>query len=327
MKICTYIVLLLSSLGAAAQQVPKQVLAEHFTNTYCSVCANNNPGLYNNLFSFSGVLHIAYYPSAPYAACPLSQQNVAEQDARTNYYGIYGATPRLVVQGNVLPPTNYTDPNIYQSQLGQTASFYMQADVSSVADTAIMVRMVIRKVDTSSIDSLLLYGAIAEDTLFFAANNGETVQYDVFRHSIFGAQPMRIAAPVNIGDSLVYTRNISLGGVQDIHRAYALVMAQQTDNTMVQAARSANLQPAMSVPGIASNKAISIYPNPAGAYLYIDAATYPVNGTIINISGQVMKQFNVAERYEPVDVSGLKAGVYFIKHRENAFKYVELLKQ
>lgn len=325
MKIYSSILLVLTTLSVTAQQVPKRIVAEHFTNTYCSVCAANNPGLYNNLFNFPTVLHIAYYPSAPYAACPLSQQNVAEQDARTNYYGIYGATPRMVVQGNVLPPTNYTDPNIYQSQVGQTTSFYMQADVSSVADTAIMVRMVIRKADTSSIDSLLLYGAIAEDTLFFAANNGETIQYDVFRRSIFGAQPMRIAAPQSIGDSLVYTQTISLSGVADIHSVYAIVMAQQTDNSMVQAARSANLQPTMGVAGVITNTTIHIYPNPAGAYLFIDAVTYPVNAAITNVTGQVVRTFHIADKYSPLDISVLKPGIYFL--RANNAEHVRFVKK
>jgi hypothetical protein len=83
-------------------QVPKKVVVEHFTNTRCSVCASRNPGFYNNYKTQAGVIHLAIHPSSPYAACVLSQHNPVENDARTNYYGVYGGTPVLVIQGVVI---------------------------------------------------------------------------------------------------------------------------------------------------------------------------------------------------------------------------------
>ncbi len=53
----------------------QSVLVEHFTNTLCSICASRNPGFYQNLQSQQDVLHIAYHPSSPYAACVLNKQN------------------------------------------------------------------------------------------------------------------------------------------------------------------------------------------------------------------------------------------------------------
>ena len=88
------------------------MLVEHFTNTYCSVCASKNHGFYANLWRYPQVWHVAYHPSSPYAACPLSMANVPENDARTNYYGVYGGTPRLVIQGAVVTSTNYADSAI-----------------------------------------------------------------------------------------------------------------------------------------------------------------------------------------------------------------------
>src|SRR5690606_32021138 len=94
---------------------------------------------------------------------------------------------------------------------------------------SVTVKVVVKKVDTSSISSLLLYGAIVEDTLFFTANNGETKQYDVFRKALWGASPLSISAPVAVGDSAVYTKTLPVDAVWDMHRVYAAAIIQQTD--------------------------------------------------------------------------------------------------
>src|SRR5688572_6916976 len=108
--------------SVAIAQVPKKVIVEHFTNTKCSICASKNPGFYTNLAAHPGVLHLSVYPSSPYAACLLSQQTQPESDARTNYYGIYGGTPRFIIQGTVLPSnTNYADASIFTPYTGQTS--------------------------------------------------------------------------------------------------------------------------------------------------------------------------------------------------------------
>ena len=83
-------------------QVLQTVVVEHFTNTRCGICASRNPGLFNNLAANPKILHIAVHPSSPYSTCLLNQHNKVENDARTNFYGIYGGTPRIVINGTVM---------------------------------------------------------------------------------------------------------------------------------------------------------------------------------------------------------------------------------
>ena len=107
------VALLVFNLSSKAQ-VPKKVIVEHFTNTVCSVCASKNPGFYTNLKNQQGVIHLAVHPSSPYTSCILSKHNVSENDARTNYYGVYGATPRLAIQGVVIASNaNYSSAAIF----------------------------------------------------------------------------------------------------------------------------------------------------------------------------------------------------------------------
>ena len=112
----------LTSIQLVFSQVPKKVVVEHFTNTNCSICASRNPGFYTNLHNQTGILHLAVHPSSPYPNCLLYQQNGTANDARTNYYGIYGSTPRLVINGNVISGgTNYSSSSIFTPYLGLTS--------------------------------------------------------------------------------------------------------------------------------------------------------------------------------------------------------------
>nr|MBK9652878.1 hypothetical protein [Bacteroidota bacterium] len=92
-KKAIYVVVLGLSFSANAQS-PKTVLVEHFTNTWCSICASKNPAMYQTLSNYPQVLHIAFHPSSPYPGCVFNVQNMAENDARANYYNAYGGTPK-----------------------------------------------------------------------------------------------------------------------------------------------------------------------------------------------------------------------------------------
>jgi hypothetical protein len=148
---------LFHGISVAAQPVPRTSVVEHFTNTYCSVCASRNPGFYGNLAAFPQVLHIAYYPSSPYAACPFNQMNRPENDARTRFYGIYGSTPRLVINGSEVPSgTPYTDPAIFTSGLGQTSDFSLRIVIRRSSASAGEANIIIKKVAPNALDSLTL---------------------------------------------------------------------------------------------------------------------------------------------------------------------------
>lgn len=119
--------LLLLFFGLSSQlfsQVPGNILVEHFTNTKCSVCASRNPGFQANLNAHPAVKLLSIHPSAPYSTCLLSQQNTADNDARTNYYGVYGGTPRLVINGTVISASvNYGAASVFTPFENLTKSF------------------------------------------------------------------------------------------------------------------------------------------------------------------------------------------------------------
>jgi len=294
-----------------AQPVPKTVIAEHFTNTYCSVCAFSNPPLYNNLSNYPQVLHIAYHPSSPYAACPLSMHNVSENNARTNFYGIFGATPRLIVQGNLVSG-GFANPAIYTSVLGQTTSFSMSATLMPLGADSFVTRVVIKKEDTSSLTDLQLYGALVEDTLFFTAANGETRSYDVFRKAVWGSTSLSITAPVAVGDSVVFTQATAVNTVWIRSRVYAIVMLQDAGKEMIQAARSSNAPSTAAATFMEAGKNVIAYPNPANDRIWLKGAdsVFPIKYSLYEATGRQIQNAVLEQKQSYIDIAALPAGVY-----------------
>ncbi len=165
-------------------QVPLQSVVEHFTNTKCGICTNRNPGFYSNLNSTSGVLHLSIHPSAPYATCALSQQNTVDNNAHTNYYGVYGSTPRLVINGDVISTSaNYSASSLFTPYLGLTSSFSLKSSQTLVGTDSVRSTIVIKKAAASTTTTASLFIDLAEDTVFFNGGNGEVTHYNVLRKS------------------------------------------------------------------------------------------------------------------------------------------------
>lgn len=322
----TIFAVLIVSFEVAAQQVPRKVVVEHFTNTYCSICANRNPGFYNAISQFPDILHVAYHPSAPYPSCPINQYNKSENDDRANYYGIYGATPRIVIQGNVINATqNYGDNTLYQNEQNKMSSFAVRTTLTKTSATSIDVTVVIKKMDTSSIASLTLYGLIAEDTLQFNANNGETEHYDVFRKSIWGA-PQSITVPVNVGDSISMSQTITIDNIWNSKRTYALAFIQDGNKNVIQAERSETVDSPsdISIPVISNS--IHIVPNPANNIITISGTADNAVADVYNLQGQLVIKENL-QHNNTIDISRLTRGQYIIKlYNDNNHKILKLIK-
>ena len=187
------------------------------------------------------MIHLAIHPSSPYSNCVLSQHNSLENDARTNYYNIYGATPRIVVQGTSIPATtNYGDASIFTSQSGQMSPFTVRTSLD-VNGGQVIITVVVKTEAIHSFTDLKLFTAIAEDTVFYNAPNGENEHYNVFRESVFETEGKTITPSMMVGDSVMFTESIALDMVWDVNRISSISILQESGNkAVVQAATSRN---------------------------------------------------------------------------------------
>lgn len=314
MKRLTLLIHMLFALGVLnAQQVAKNVLVEHFTNTRCSVCASRNPGFLNNLQNQSGVLHVAYYPSSPYPTCLLNQQNKTENDDRTKWYGIFGATPRLVIQGKVVDGfADYAADELFAPFRSQTTFISCNAVIQEF-DDSLEVELLIYKTDTSGITQLNLTVLVVEQLLNYDAPNGEDKHLNVFRKSLTSVTGEFIELERQ-GDYLRWVRRVKKENHWNIPQMYAMGIFQQSDKTVVQAARS---QPLGGTTGLNSNTLgeldnISIFPNPTASFIRFEGlATTAVNLDLYNTLGEKVWSYHGTSS-DIVNLPQLSNGQYWL---------------
>lgn len=299
--------------ATVAAQTPRQVVVEHFTNSRCSVCAANNPQFYSNLFTnYPQVLHIAYHPSSPYSQCRFSLENPTENDARTKYYGVYGATPRAAVQGQVLNNSNPLVPNsAYDNTLGQTSPFAISVAMQYIGSDSVQVTTVVKTTDSHSYTALHLYEAVTEDTIFYNAPNGENLHYNVFHTQLYAGNGLTITPSQTVGDSGTYTASFKLDSAWDWHRINVTALLQDTTSKeILQAARQKTIQSLPTgINSLATEAQLGLFPNPASDQVFFSDAQ-PKNVWVYSLTGQLLQ---TAQVRQTLDVMGLQNGAYILK--------------
>lgn len=297
---------------ADAQPAPRAVLVEHFTNSRCSICAARNPAFYGTLRQQPGVLHVAYHPSSPYAACVFSQQNRVENDARTNFYGVYGGTPRLVINGAVIPAgQNYADPAMYAPFQGQTSPFAITTTLAAQGTDSVRVTVQLTTVAAHSYPTLTLYVPLVEDTVFYAAPNGEPRHYDVFRRSFTGTAPLTVTPATPVGGTTTVRRTLYRDPSWTADRLYAIAIVQDAGRAVVQAAASPLLNSAVNGLPEAAETTLRAYPNPVTDKLLLTGTEHLRALSITNALGQVVDQQAYAEA--ALDLAHLPPGLYVLR--------------
>jgi hypothetical protein len=298
-------------------QVPQKVIVEHFTNSNCSNCANRNPALISNVNNQSDVFMVSIHPSSPYASCLLSQQNKADNDARTNFYGIYGATPRIVVQGNVVSgSSNYGSAAIFTGVLQNTSPFSIRIDQEKFGMDSIRARVVVVTRDTHSFQNLNLFVGLAEDTVFYKGNNGEKEHYNVLRKALSGAQGTGINVSKTIGDSTVIYFSSPSQTIWDFDRIFSFAFLQEPKSLQVLQVENALPSSQTSTTGLRSFEEtlfVSVYPNPSKGNVQIALETMEMfSYSIISLKGEILLS-GTGIGHAEVQTQTLSPGIYFVE--------------
>lgn len=270
MKIAYFFFLTLMSLHGLTQ-VPQKVVVEHFTNSVCGVCASRNPGFYTNLRNQKDVLHITFHPSSPYSSCKFNQFNKVENDDRTNYYGIYGGTPRFVIQGSVVQSgTDINSNSLFANFISMTSSASIKINQVKFGTDSIKSTIIIKTTDNHSLSNLKLMVALVEDTVFYKSPNGENEHYDVFRKALTSVLGNGFTLPKLKGDSIVLNFSSKSNSAWNFNRIYTMVMLQEeTTRKMIQVEASS---PKINTSTLGvSNPKLSphIFPNPVNEKLEV----------------------------------------------------------
>ena len=309
---------ILISCQAAFSQVPKRVIVEHFTNTNCGVCASRNPGFYTNLNTQTNVLHLAVHPSSPYSNCLLYQQNPTANDARTNYYGVYNSTPRIVINGYEIAATaNYSSSAIFTPYLGLTSPASIRIVQEKFATDSIRSTIIIKTEATNTLGALSLFVALAEDTVFYTGGNGEPLHFNVFRKSLTNTNGDAVTLPATVGDSVVFTFTSLSNPVWNFSRILTLTILQETTSkNLVQA----EVVPASSgvvttdiFPYPLERDGVRLFPNPADKFITIQLGESKSAIVSLNsIEGKLLMQKTISQGENQIDISALPKTTYLI---------------
>ena len=327
MKKTVYLILLALMSMRLHAQTNQRSIVEHFTNSWCSVCASKNPALYSLLDQHQDVIHIAYHPSRPYPGCIFSMHNMAENDARKNFYGIYGSTPRVVVNGSVIPIQSPTiKPTDLDAHLGLYSAFRINVMQERDGIDSINVKTTISKIDTNPSNMLDLYVQLAEKKINYASPNGESVHHDVFRASLyFGSISL-----MNMGDSLTINRKYAYHPDWEKDEMIAISFIQDQATKVILQAEESNLLEDLPATIFENeeNDFMLVYPNPASHFIYLKPEL--LNGyeniAFINTQGEIVLNSQVNDR---LNIETLSRGVYILKLSGELNKpiYTKFIKQ
>jgi len=263
------------------------------------------------LFPKGSLRKQSIHPSSPYAACTLNKYNKSENDARTNFYGIYGSTPTLVIQGKVISTNaDYTDVNLFNPYKNKYTSFALFLETSIVSDS-VQLRVKIVKKDTSSVLDGWLYAALLEDTLKSNANNGENTHYDVFRKFFVGSSPLNVTLPTKIGDSLIVVKKIKSDNTGWVfNQMYPLAILQNTNKSAIQSEQGKRLSDNQTTNTNKITEQINAY-YPIHNYLNFDSKYFGFKYVVTDINGITAMEGIIS--HDPVALENINCGTYIIK--------------
>jgi hypothetical protein len=310
-------VTVLLQLTLAHAQVTKKIIVEHFTNTKCSVCASRNPGFHTNLNVNPAIQSISIHPSSPYSTCFLSQQNTTDNDARTNYYGVYGGTPKLVINGSVIPSSqNYSLASMFSpfvSQSNFTISIKQYAESVDSIRSEISIKRVAQGAPAVT---AVLFAGLVEDTVFGNGGNGEAAHYNVLRRTLFTPQGQVITLPANVNDSIIFNKTENFNSIWNTNRMRTVAILQEEVSKLVIQSELSSTEQIGAATLIKSNSAndeISIFPNPASQYVTVVIQGQKVfNYELSNQFGQVILNGKISNQ-QRINISALSDGIYNVK--------------
>ena len=225
------------------------------------------------------------------------------------FYGIYGSTPRVVLQGEVIGfQTPILTADQIEAALGQTSDYMVSARQTQADNDEVDVRVVVKKVSGTSSQSHLLFALIAEKEVHYAAPNGENLHHDVFRKILLDEN----FSLANIGDSIVFNETYTIHGDWEPEELFITVIVQDEGNSAILqsfATEILNAGPSF----INNNEILSLdgilYPNPATDVIHISAEEQEnfVKAEFYAMTGNLVKSF---DRPESMNISDLPEGIY-----------------
>jgi len=308
--------LITGTLNLDAQK--KTVLVEHFTNTKCPICKNNNPGFYSRFSKYKDdAIHIAIHPSVPYNTCAFYLANKDGNGARQSNYTLFG-TPTVFMNGKA-GASNLPSDAEYVAAIAEKADYTIEFIKNNAQEVSIRVKT-LKNLNSGA--TLVGFMALTEKHVFYNAPNGETEHFDVFRKFLRNS---------NNGEEIVFPAGSPAGTeIEHSFGAIEYTIATEGDfnviNWLVVKGSKDILQAAKSEigSGASTNSVefekikITSFPNPVADELNFEWEENDFNPQKIQVfaengSLQLEKQLTPNKKKASLNVQQLAPGVYLFK--------------
>jgi hypothetical protein len=306
---CFMLCLQTSSFG----QFKKYVLAEHFTNSKCSICAGKNPILYAATNQYPvDVHHISIHPSTPYNTCQLYLANTTENQARADFYSIVG-TPQVMLNGTAASINNQLAAKI-GTLVAATSPLYIEVKNTATA-TGRHGKITLRVNQDLPVGTYKLFVAEVEKTLNCSSPNGETVHHDVFRDywgTTGQGQSFTLPTP---GVETIIEQDFTYNATWNAADMYLMAYVQNTTTKEIINSGTEFDPIVTSVKDNFETKSISFTPNPADESTIINAGDNNIEQVeLYNLAGkQVIAVRNIEKTVFDLNLNACKSGIYIAK--------------
>ncbi len=310
-RLLTLILCVFLTINATFGQAKRYALLEHFTNTLCSSCASQNPGLFSTIKveANTDLHHISYHWQVPYVNCVYYQANTLPQEERAAFYNIPGS-PRVSLNGAAnIGTTSVTLASI--SAAATTSPIYVKvAENAGTTGGTRTATIKIKAEGTAPAGNLKLFVAVVEKKTNYASPNGETVHHNVFRKFLTSSAGNAITISA-VEQTLLFDYTPDLATASQLY-----VVAWVQDITTKAVINSGTRFDGVTATHEASVDAqISVSPNPTSGktLLTFDKLT-PQYLTVENVAGQVLNNVKLSNSISyDLDLTNFSAGIYVIK--------------
>lgn len=320
LKRLLFILCLCTGQSVIGQDFPRYVLVEHFTNTWCPICAGRNPSLFDILQKYpKSVHHVSLHPPIPYSGCPLYQFNKGDNQDRSNYYGVIGTPAISLNGGGLMGGSPLVTENLIKKEISRTSPLAVIVSENGQDNTrSASIKL---KANTAITGDLRLIVLLAERNLRFTASNGELDHYNVMRKFLTPVNGQKINISQAGEQSFTFNFKDTLGWKPE--EIYVLALVQNFTNKEVMNSGTRFDQVTTPIKAAPYSTDIKIYPTLVSREFFFDYA-FDTGAflEIYNTRGQlVLKNQKITGRNPSVYVDGLTPGVYLIKLVERAQIY------
>ncbi|MEZ4949302.1 MAG: Omp28-related outer membrane protein [Saprospiraceae bacterium] len=304
--------LFLFSLLSLEAQTTKYPLLEHFTNSRCGICASRNPAFYSTLSNYEGkVHHIAIHPSVPYTSCVFYQANKEDNDARKDYYAVFG-TPQVFVNGTRTSGSQLITTAQLDSELTEMSNLGIQVTETNTGGNKVDIEVF--SMGTPPSGNLRIFAALVEKKVNYQAPNGENVHHDVLRKFLTSNEGDAFT-PAADGGKVDLSFNYTIESGWMASEMYVLVWVQDWDTKEVFNSGTKFNERISSVNELDFD-AISISPNPASDFIQINTGKITLQSVqMTDLNGRVLKQIdgiNSIGNYT-LHLNDVSKGIYLLR--------------